>query len=181
MLHVFRAFLSALAMIVATVSTAQTATDTMTVAIDGSEAVLQVSPTFVRAPSSWSTMDLPASGSPVKYVDEINVIGYVLDDNAVEMQVHVYFAVWNVDDALRIEQPSIDISRRGDAGRWGTVEQEDPPVITLTTYERSDSGVLAEASFSGNPVYWPTIYKKPEERGPSEEVSGSFSIFFPAQ
>ncbi len=177
----FRAFLSALAMFVAAASTAQTATNTMTVKIDGSEMVLQVSPTFARAPSSWSTMDLPASGSPVKYVDEIDVTGYLLDDNAVEIQVRVYFTLWNVNDELRIEQPSIDISKRGDAGRWETVEQEGPPIITLTTYERSDSGVLAEASFSGNPVYWPTIYKKPDERGPAGEVNGSFSIYFPAQ
>ncbi len=172
-MNTLRALIATSAILCGTVTTAQTATNTMTVKIDGSQTVLSMSPTFARAPSSWSTF--PAAD----HVDEIQAIGYLLEDDALEMQVNVYFVIWNLSEGANIEQPSIEIVRRDDTGRWETMEQEDPPIVTLTTYDRSDAGLLIEAAFSGNSVYWPTIYKKPEDRGPSAQVSGEFSIFYP--
>jgi hypothetical protein len=56
------------------------------------------------------------------------------------------------------------------------MSQEEEPIITLENYTRSDTEVLVEATFSANPIYWATIYNKPEDRGPTKDVSGSFSI-----
>ncbi|WP_417243783.1 hypothetical protein [Celeribacter sp.] len=177
----FYTALTGAAALCATLATAQSAPDTMTVTIDGDQSVLPLSTTFNRAQSRWSTIALPTPSTPIDFVDEISAIGYLLDGNAVDLTLHVYFNVWSVEGALRIEEPSIDITKAGDTGRWETANQDIDPVITLTKYERSDAGVLVEATFSGDPVYWATLYKKDEDRGPAQAVSGDFSLFFPAQ
>ncbi len=178
-MYIFRAFAIALASFIGSDSFAQTPTNTMTVSIDGAEMVMLMSPEFTRAQSGWSTVPVP-EGGPVDFVDEINAIGYVMDGNAVPMIVYVYLNVWSVGGELRIEQPSIDITVAGDTGRWVTGEDEAPE-ITLKTYDRTETGVLVEAEFSGDPVYWATVYKKPEDRGPAKTVNGQFSIFFPIE
>ncbi|MGJ8589717.1 MAG: hypothetical protein ACSHXW_16335, partial [Yoonia sp.] len=82
---------------------------------------------------------------------------------------------------VHIESPDIQITERGDEGGWTTIDNDEGVVLDLTTYDRSDAGLFVEGTFSGNPDYWPVIYKKPQERGPTKEVSGRFSIFFPIE
>jgi len=173
--HIIRATIAALGILIGTIAGAQTATDAMTFTMDGSEIELLVSPTFARVPSRWEI------SSAADYIDEIDVIGYLLRDGAIDMQVMVRFTVWNLPDELRIEGAFIQITERGDEGGWTTLDLEDRAVVTLSTYERTDAGLLIEAAFSGNPDYWPNMYKKPQERGPFKPVSGRFAVFFPAE
>ena len=175
MFNILRATIATTAILIGTAGSAQTATDTMTFTMDGSEIALLASPTFARAQSRREI------SSAADYIDEINVIGYLLQDNAIDMQVRLDFTVWNLPDGRRIESPNIQITERGDEGGWTTINNGEGVVLDLTTYERSDAGLFVEGTFSGNPDYWPVIYKKPQERGPTKEVSGRFSIFFPIE
>jgi hypothetical protein len=104
-----------------------------------------------------------------------------MNGNAIDMQVKVDLTVWNLADGKRIEGASIQLTKRGDEGGWTTLDLEERAVVDVTKYERSDAGLLVEATFSGNPDYWPNIYKKPQERGPFKPVNGRFSIFFPVE
>jgi hypothetical protein len=177
---IFRAFALTLAGLIGSVSFAQTASNTMTASIDDEEMVMLMSPDFTRAMSRWSTLEMP-EGSPWDFVDEIDVAGYIIDGNAVPMIVRIFFNVWSEGGELRIDQASIELRVQGDTGFWVSMEQEERPTITLTTYDRTDTGVLVETEFSGNSVYWATIYRKPEDRGPGKNVSGNFSIFLPLE
>ena len=175
MFNFLRATIATIAILIGTVGSAQTANDTMTFTMDGSEIALLASPAYARAPSRREI------SSAADYIDEINVIGYLLQDNAVDMQVRLDFTVWNLPEGRRIESPDIQITERGDEGGWTTIDNDEGVVLDLTTYERSDAGLFVEGTFSGNPDYWPVIYRKPQERGPTKEVSGRFSIFFPIE
>ena len=175
MFHILRATIATIAIVIGTAGSAQTATDTMTFTMDGSEVELLVSPSFARAQSRREI------SSAADYIDEIDVIGYLLDGNAIDKQVMVRFTVWNLPNELRVGGAYFQITERGNEGGWTTLDLEERAVVILNTYERTDAGLLVEATFSGCPDFWPNIYKKPQERGPFKTASGQFSIFFPAE
>lgn len=172
---ILRAFFATIAILIGSIGNAQSATNTMAFTMDDAELALLDSPDFDRAPSRWTI------SSTADFIDEITVIGYLLNEGAIDKQVHVRFEVWNLPDDRRIEGASIQITNRGDEGGWSTTDLDERAVIDVIRYGRSDAGLLVEATFSGNPDYWPIIYKTPQERGPFTPVSGSFSIFFPSE
>lgn len=180
-MYVFRAFIALLAILLGTISTAQDATNTMTFTIDGTELELLASPAFARAPSNWRI------SSAADYVHEIDIIGYLLKDDAIERKVRLSFGIWDLPEGVRVETPHFEMTERGSAGSWTTLDQQQIDdfdfsklaIVELSRYERTDAGMLLEGTFAGNPDYWGNEYKKPETRGPFVSASGQFSIFFP--
>jgi hypothetical protein len=121
------------------------------------------------------------------YVHSIDIIGYTLQDDAVELMVRLNFGIWDLPDGLRVETPHFEMSERGSAGSWTTIDQQQIDdfdlsklaIVELSRYERTDVGMLLEGTFAGNPDYWENEFKEPETRGPFVSASGRFSIFFP--
>ncbi|MGO4916940.1 hypothetical protein [Pseudogemmobacter sp. W21_MBD1_M6] len=171
----FSASVAALAILIATGCAAQTATDTMSITIDGAEIVLPVSATYDRAKSEWR------GDSGAKGFDQLNVTGFLLKDNAIDMRVDVSFGVLAINGQQLITDTGIMLTERGTEGGWMADGREEAPVITLTTYEKSDAGMLVEGTFSGTTDYRVTLYKTPKEPEEIRTMTGHFSIFYPAR
>ncbi|TDE34808.1 hypothetical protein [Antarcticimicrobium sediminis] len=163
---------AAVSLFIATGCAAQTETGTMPVIVDGADYLLSVSVTNKRAKSGWS--------EAVPSFDQVSVNGFLEKGGAIDMNVYVSFGVLTMNGAQTITDADIILTERGTEGGWMTVDSDDP-VVTLTTYEKSDAGVLVEGSFSGAPDYRKSLYKMTDERGAVRTVSGSFSILYPAK
>ena len=180
-MYVFRAIITLFAILLGTTSIAQDATNTMTFTIDGTELALVTSPILENYPSQWDTV------SETDYVHDFSIIGYLLKDDAVDMKVRLYFAIWDLPEGVRVENPFFEMTERGDAGKWTTIDQRQIDgfdlsklaTVVLSRFERTDAGMLLEGTFTGTPDYWDIHYKKPTTRGPFVDASGQFSIFFP--
>ncbi len=181
-MYVIRAFIALFAILLGTISAAQDATNSMTFTIDGTELELLASPAFERSPSYWEIV------SGADNVHNVDIIGNLLIDGAIEQKVRLSFGIWDLPEGVRVEQPFFQMTERGDAGSWTTIDQRQidgfdlskMATVVLSRYERTDAGMLLEGTFAGNPDYWPTEFKKPEARGPFVAANGDFSIFFPA-
>ena len=180
-MYIVRAFITLFAILLGTTSTAQDATNTMAFTIDGTELELLTSPILKNYPSQWDIV------SGADYVHNINIIGYLLKDGAVETKVRLGFGIWDLPEGMRVEFPFFEMTERGEAGKWTTTDQQQIDgfdhsklaTVVLSRYERTDAGMLLEGTFAGTPDYWEIHYKKPKTRGPFVDASGQFSIFFP--
>ncbi len=141
--------------------------------MDGVEQQLNISLIDPQVISKWEA-SAPEWGT-------MNIDGFLGEATNAELQVNLFFSVYGSGSDQRIIEPSIMILERGTPGAWDTSDRDEDPIITVTTYESSDAGVLVEGTFSGTPDLRSMKMADYEKIGEIRTVSGSFSILYPAQ
>jgi len=172
MSYLIPSFLAATAILIAADSSAQSRADTMLLMMDGVEHQLSISHTDPQVISKWEALT-PDWGA-------MNIDGFIGDATNVELQVNLVFGVYGSGSDQRITEPSIMILERGTPGAWDTSDRDEDPVITVTTYEKSDAGVLVEGTFLGTPDLRSIKIADHGKIGEIRAVSGTFSILYPA-
>ena len=171
--YVMPSILTATAIVIGASCSAQSRTDMIMLSMDGVDRQLSISLTDPKVMSNWEALT-PDWGT-------MNMHGFLGEATRPELQVNLVFGVNVTGSDLRVVEPSIMIIQRGMPGFWDTSDRGEDPVINVTTYEKSDAGMLVEGTFSGTPDLRTMKTADHDTIGAIRPVSGNFSVFYPTK